>query len=72
MKYTLLLFFCLIFVGCNTKGERKAYSSSSKFAMKCEIIGNSLMRCENKEAICYLSQYTLGRVMPNCSFLDTR
>jgi len=56
MKY-LIVVSLFILVGCKQEGEKKVSNSISSHAMVCEAVSDQLQRCENREAICYISRY---------------
>lgn len=65
MKYIAII--SLLLVGCRWDRDISGRSVSvSPYTMTCERVG-MLQRCENKEAICYLSIYNSSR-NPYCKF----
>ena len=56
MKYILILLLlssCDISVGSKTTSE--VSKKVSEYALDCERVGYDVVRCENKEAVCYVS-----------------
>lgn len=55
MKYLLII--CLVLSGCS---DYKELPSNSPFKMSCDYVGNSIIRCENNEVVCYRHTQTHG------------
>ncbi len=75
MKKSLVLMILMTFLitSCNsTQTKEKA----SEYEMTCEKVGSNVLRCENKETICYGSIGRYSSIMGDtglaCKFKDNQ
>ena len=74
MKILLSIIFIFSLTACERPTPPSKDAPSSEYAMTCTSLGHRVVRCENKEAVCYGSNagygnsVILGKAGVDCQF----
>lgn len=76
MKTLLIIATFFIATACNSSYETKA-EKTNPFQLTCSNVGSNIVRCENKETICYAGSagyhdLVMGKAGIQCKFKEDK
>ena len=74
LNITAILLFSVSLIGCNKNNQAASSIQNTEYELECHTVSGNMVRCENKEVICYgsngtfLDQKIVGEGCVSCKF----